>query len=256
MSNTFNINRFGKILKHDGLNFFPNMILTLAILWAIPVVIWLSNSLTPTESIIDPDFRVGIISVLALIIILLVPGRLYKHCNDPRKGIVFAMLPATSFEKFFSMVFYCLIVTPLIYLAGAFIIDTILALMGGTFEGYAITKAFWWSPLFRKSTYPVLTAITFAFIPVTTSSIFMFGNMVFKKRKTGKMIGILILIHIIFSIIFTNVAFIYPDLIEFFTDLNYEIGWKYILNIALYSQIIVSALLLWGTYRKIKTQKY
>ena len=67
MNNTLNINRFGKILKHDGLNFFPNLILTLAILWAIPVIVYLAVALMPTndtKDAVDAFSRVDLISTL------------------------------------------------------------------------------------------------------------------------------------------------------------------------------------------------
>ena len=116
MNNTLNINRFGKVLKHDGLNFFPNLILTLAIFWAIPVIIYLFSALMPTDEkdAFDAFSRVDLISTLANIAIIIAPARLYRYCNDSRKGIGYAMLPASTLEKFLSMILYCVIVTPII----------------------------------------------------------------------------------------------------------------------------------------------
>ena len=117
MNNTFNINRFGKILKHDGLNFFPNLILALAILWAIPVIVYLFTALMPGDEekgLIDAFSRIDTIATLSTIALIIAPARLYKYCNDSRKGIVYAMLPASTLEKFLSMVIYCVIVTPII----------------------------------------------------------------------------------------------------------------------------------------------
>ena len=67
MNNTLDINRFGKILKHDGLNFFPNMILALAILWAIPIIIYLFTSLIPsdeTSKVFDAFSRISTIDFI------------------------------------------------------------------------------------------------------------------------------------------------------------------------------------------------
>ena len=285
MNNTFNINRFGKILKHDGLNFFPNLILALAILWAIPVIFYLFVSLVPGDEhhVFDAFSRISIIDTLAKIALIIAPARLYKYCNDSRKGIGYAMLPASTLEKFLSMVFYCVIVTPIIYIAGALAIDSILALFNGPYDGFAITYYFdkfaqidysianhdvagllddtW--PIFVNSLSPTFLTILSILGTLMLSSIFMFGNMIFKKRKTGKMIGILIILSIIFMIIFINYVANNEALIEYFNQIDEDNITEFIermifiwMNVTLYIEIVISALMLFGVYRKIKTQKY
>lgn len=279
MNNTFNINRFGKVLKHDGLNFFPNIILALAIIWAIPVVIYLFTCLMPsdeTTQLYDPFSRIDIISTLSTIMLIIAPARLYKHCNDPRKGISYAMLPASTLEKFLSMVFYCIIVTPIVYIAGALAIDSILAIFHGPYEGFAVSYYFdrfaqinaifdksnvmidesW--ILYYKSLSPTFAIILSAIGSLTISSIFMFGNMIFKKHKTGKMIGILILMFILFMIIIINYA-VNTEVLTHQIDDKAEFVKHtvfFMMNVMFYAEIIVSALMLFGVYRKIKTQKY
>ena len=279
MNNTFNINRFGKILKHDGLNFFPNLILALAILWAIPVIVYLFTALMPGDEekgLIDAFSRIDTIATLSTIALIIAPARLYKYCNDSRKGIVYAMLPASTLEKFLSMVIYCVIVTPIIYIAGALAIDSILALFQGPYEGFAVAYYFdsfakinavfdknnimmdesW--ILYYKSLSPTFMLILSALGTLTISSIFMFGNMIFKKHKTGKMIGILILIFIIFMIVLINYAVHTEVLTHNIEDKEEFVKHTilFIMNAMFYAQIIVSALMLFGVYRKIKTQKY
>lgn len=279
MNNTFNINRFGKILKHDGLNFFPNLILALAILWAIPVIVYLFTALMPGDEekgLIDAFSRIDTIATLSTIALIIAPARLYKYCNDSRKGIVYAMLPASTLEKFLSMVIYCVIVTPIIYIAGALAIDSILALFQGPYEGFAVAYYFdsfakinavfdknnimmdesW--ILYYKSLSPTFMLILSALGTLTISSIFMFGNMIFKKHKTGKMIGILILLFIIFMIVLINYAVHTEVLTHNIEDKEEFVKHTilFIMNAMFYAQIIVSALMLFGVYRKIKTQKY
>ncbi|MBO2523324.1 MAG: hypothetical protein CW336_05640 [Bacteroidetes bacterium] len=286
MNNTFNIQRFGKILKHDGLNFFPNFILSLAILWAIPVVIYLFTALMPTDGtvhIYDAMARINNIDFLLKIAIIIAPAILYKTCNDSRKGIGYAMLPASTLEKFLSMVIFCVIVTPIVYIAGALAIDSILALINGPYDGFALSMYF---DKFSQIEYSfeqhgtkvmvddalplIISNLSPAFIRVLSilgtlmlSSIFMFGNMIFKKRKTGKMIGILILLFIIFMIIFINYVANNEAFANYFEQINEDNVSEFIIrlirimmNVAMYTEIVVSAVLLWGIYRKIKTQKY
>lgn len=286
MNNTLDIKRFGKVLKHDGLNFFPNFILSLAILWAIPVVIYLFTALMPTDGtvhIYDAMARINNIDFLLKIAIIIAPAILYKTCNDSRKGIGYAMLPASTLEKFLSMVIFCVIVTPIVYIAGALAIDSILALINGPYDGFALSMYF---DKFSQIEYSfeqhgtkvmvddalplIISNLSPAFMRVSSilgtlmlSSIFMFGNMIFKKRKTGKMIGILILLFIIFMIIFINYVANNEAFANYFEQINEDNVSEFIIrlirimmNVAMYTEIVVSAVLLWGIYRKIKTQKY
>lgn len=284
MNNTLNINRFGKILKHDGLNFFPNLILTLAILWAIPVIVYLAVALMPTndtKDAVDAFSRVDLISALANIAIIIAPARLYRYCNDSRKGIGYAMLPASTLEKFLSMLIYCVIVTPIVYVAGALAIDSILALFHGPYEGFAVSVYFDTFAkinavfqrdgimldesfmLYYASISPIFMLILSAIGTLAISSIFMFGNMIFKKRKTGKMLGILIILFIIFMIVVINYVAHNEAINLYFQQMNDDNKAEFIKNIifrtmdiTFYAEIIISALMLFGVYRKIKTQKY
>jgi len=284
MNNTLNINRFGKILKHDGLNFFPNLILTLAILWAIPVIVYLAVALMPTndtKDAVDAFSRVDLISTLANIAIIIAPARLYRYCNDSRKGIGYAMLPASTLEKFLSMLIYCVIVTPIVYVAGALAIDSILALFQGPYEGFAVSVYFDTFAkinavfqrdgimldesfmLYYASISPIFMLILSAIGTLAISSIFMFGNMIFKKRKTGKMLGILIILFIIFMIVVINYVAHNEAINLYFQQMNDDNKAEFIKNIifrtmdiTFYAEIIISALMLFGVYRKIKTQKY
>jgi hypothetical protein len=282
MNNTLDINRFGKILKHDGLNFFPNMILALAILWAIPIIIYLFTSLIPsdeTSKVFDAFSRINIISFIKKIVIIIAPVRLYKYCNDQRQGIGYAMLPASTLEKFLSMVIYCVIVAPIVYIAGALAIDSILAIFNGPYDGFAVAYYFDTFAQFdhsieksqlvfnQEETLLLFNSISSTYILIISllatlmlSSIFMFGNMIFKKHKTAKMIGILILLSIIFMIISINFIANHETLFDTMAEDGMDEFLKrflyIVLNAMFYTEIIVSALLLWGVYRKIKTQKY
>jgi len=282
MNNTLDFNRLGKVIKHDGASFAQNLGLALIILWSIPLVIWLFSSLTPGNDHIDPYSRISIISTLGTILLIMAPARLYKYCNDSRQGIGYAMMPASSLEKFLSMVFYCVIVAPIIYLAGALAIDSILSVLGGPYEGFAISDYFnILSQLRDTLRYKAMmsddgctlllscispTTIVFSKILsiLTLSSIFMFGNMVFKKHKTGKMIGVLILLFIIIMIIMVNYVVNHEDQISRWFRYVDEEEAKYVIiriiitleNVSLIFSAVVSVVMLWLTYYKIKTQKY
>jgi len=279
MNNTLDFNRLGKVIRRDGMNYIPNFGWSLVILWAIPLVIWLI-SFAFAQYGGEVTSRAGFLGFLSTIALIIAPAKLYKDCNDSRKGIQYAMMPASTLEKFLSMFLYCVIVTPIVYIVGAVAIDTILALFPGKNPyGCFIFKSFF-NPIAQSKElaesmggytefYDEFASIfsTFSIVMskiltvITTASIFMFGNMIFKKRKTSKMIGILVLIFIFLMIVFIKWTVNYEG--KMFDAPNEEFKEEYFTNLvttAIYAiwvlDAIISAIMLGLTYYKIKTQKY
>ena len=208
--------------------------------------------------------------------LIIVPSRLYKDVNDSRKGMLYAMTPASSLEKFISMFLYCVIVTPIVYMLGAIAIDTILALKPGNnpydgfifgdYEGlrpYDIVKLGSGEMNLVMNNY-LDTKRLFVYhcvLILSVSSVFMFANMLFKKRKLSKTIGILTLIGIIFSILMvrlvTNIDLTYLD---DYTESEMVDYLKLIIDnfyaITFISGLTISLIFFYLTYHRIKKQTY
>ena len=272
MNNTFDIRRFGNVVRRDGMSYFKNFGWTLVVLWSIPVIFWIMTYVS------DGVYtnRDILISVLMWLSLIIVPSRLYKNVNDPRKGMLYAMTPASSLEKFLSMFLYCVLVTPIVYMLGAIAIDTILALKPGTnpYDGF-IFKDFNGLRLpdlvhvgdvamngsFAEHILNKNQALINAVQVLYVSSIFMFTNMIFKKRKLSKTIGILTLIGIILTILIVRIASdINVEFLDDYTDeeitafVNKVVDYFYYIMLSL--SVIFSAVLLYFTYYKIKRQTY
>ena len=280
MNNTFNINRFGNLVRRDGMSYFSNYGWTLVVLWALPVILWfltyISMETFDTGIISTRDTKISTLMWLSLMI---VPSRLYKNYNDSRKGVILAMTPASSLEKFLSMILYCVVITPIIYLIGALFIDTILALKPGTnpYDGFIFSDFFsknyesyreilsLGEEELNRSIYDYMLSKNHFIYKVLQilgfSSVFMFTNMLFKKRKLSKTIGILTILGIIFSICVVR----YIINLEY----NFNANWtdeeitnyvkgvvNYAYNFILYSSLISASAFLYLTYYKIKKQTY
>ena len=265
MNKTFDIKRFGNVLRHDALSYLQNFGWTLVVLFAIPILIWFVLYITVEDGDAMMNYnRYGFLLFLAIVAMILAPSRLYKNANDSRKGIQFAMLPASNLEKFLSMSIYCLVVTPLLYLVGAVVIDCILAIIPGNnpYEGFVLGHIF--NTNLIKINFGDLGVFYMklpfyqVFLLLSYVSIFMFTNMIFKKRKVSKTIGILALIWIIFMVIFIKVMLYYESIYEYDMipdDIQEIIGrWAYygfyVFN------IILTSVMLYLTYYKIRKQKY
>ena len=280
MNNTFNINRFGNLVRRDGMSYFSNYGWTLVVLWALPVILWFLTyiSMETFDTGVISN-RTTTISTLMWLSLMIVPSRLYKNYNDSRKGVILAMTPASSLEKFLSMILYCVVITPIIYLIGALLIDTVLALKPGTnpydgfifsdffsenYESYREMLSLGDEELNRTIFDHMLSKNPFVYKMLQIlgfSSVFMFTNMLFKKRKLSKTIGILTILGIIFSICVVR----YIINLEY----NFNANWtdeeitnyvkgvvNYAYNFILYSSLISASAFLYLTYYKIKKQTY
>ena len=280
MNNTFNINRFGNVVRRDGMSYFSNYGWTLVVLWALPVILWFLTyiSMETFDTGVISN-RTTTISTLMWLSLMIVPSRLYKNYNDSRKGVILAMTPASSLEKFLSMILYCVVITPIIYLIGALFIDTILALKPGTnpYDGFIFSDFFsknyesyreilsLGEEELNRSIYDYMLSknhFVYKMLQILGfSSVFMFTNMLFKKRKLSKTIGILTILGIIFSICVVR----YIINLEY----NFNANWtdeeitnyvkgvvNYAYNFIFYSSLISASAFLYLTYYKIKKQTY
>lgn len=273
MNNVFNINRFGKVLAKDGADFFPKFGWPLVILIAIPLLFWILGFIEK-DTTIGIDTRKLLIIKLCLLGVLLVPARLYRDYNDSKKGMAHALLPASSLEKFLSMIIFCMIVTPIVILFGNVVLDIILTIIPHSpYQGYLwqatdfnyftrVNSLFEIDGMFFPNEYNdaiinkvnEMSSISFSiFSLIGITSIFMLGNMLFKKHKTTKTIGILVLIFfvaIISTFIFIANGSGFQSEEDVFNFTNNA------LTVFLFGNYILPFAMLFFVFLKIKTQKY
>ncbi|MBO6026818.1 MAG: hypothetical protein J6P73_06180 [Bacteroidales bacterium] len=190
MNNTFELKRFGQVLAKDWKDYFRNFGISLIVWSCIPVLFWIATLIFDTH--MDAEGGIALIASLVFSVLIFVPSKVYGKANLSRDGVSFATLPATNVEKFFSMLIYCSILTPIIVGLGSWAIDTLLALLpfGGFNQFVMLPKSHLGLLLFTIACWVVLI-----------SSIFVFGNMVFKKRKPGKTIAWAMLIMFVIAMV-------------------------------------------------------
>ena len=247
MNNSFSFNRFNKVLAYDWKRFIRNFGITLLVWISIPVMFWVTSLVFDLE--VEPFVRIPIIYSLIAITVMSAPSRIYGKVNLPREGVGFALLPATSMEKFVSMFLYCSLATPALTLIGAFLVDCLMTLLPfGGFKEFIPLMTILSDSGFGNLMLALLALVTTAW---AESSVFMFGNMVFKRRKGGKTFGWALLIMFTLVMIF--------ELTDGWVLFDYIFyGDNSIANILIYSGImlVIACGFYFGTYRKIKTQKY
>ena len=240
MNNKFDFKRFGQVLAKDWKDYFRNFGISLIVWSSIPVLFWIVSLIFDLQ--IDAGTRISVIACLVYSVLMFVPSKVYGNANLSREGVSFASLPATNAEKFFSMLIYCTILTPIIVGLGSWAIDTLLALLPfGGFEGYVTL------PKHELGTFLVTIACTV----ILFSSIFVFGNMVFKKRKAGKTIA--------WSLLIVFVVTMALQLCHFWEafarwEANQEGNTVIWINNGI--MLVLSIVFYFFTYRRIKNQKY
>lgn len=242
MKNKFSFDRFGQVLAKDWKDYFRNFGISLIVWSCIPILFWVTTLIFDVN--MGADGRIAVIASLVYSVLMFAPSKVYGKANLSRDGVSFATLPATNAEKFFSMLIYCSILTPILVGLGSWAVDTLLALLPfGGFEGFvALPKSRLGSIL-----------VTIACSVMLVSSIFMFGNMVFKKRKAGKTIawGMLILFVITMILQLCNFWEAFVEW-ECYGIKNPEIL-PWLFDAFMFVIAIVFYIL---TYRRIKNQKY
>ena len=245
MNNTFNFNRFNKVLAYDWKRFLRNFGITLLVWISMPVMFWVTSLVFDFE--MEPYMRIFVLACILVITVMSAPSRIYGKVNLPREGVDFAMLPASGLEQFLSMFFYCSIVTPALTFVGSLLVDCLMTLL--PFGGFVEYIPFWVLPDRSFGEYASMIVSMIALV-WAESSIFMFGNMFFKRRKTGKTFGWLLLIH------FTLVLLL--QLTDGWQLFDRIFGSDSLANVWIMNAImlVIACGFYFGTYRKIKTQKY
>ena len=278
MNNTFSFNRFKNLLLKDGKMYIRNFGSTLIVLCCMTAILWIFTLLFGKSA--DGASRFAIIVASAALAMMLVPSKVYGKANLSREGVDFAMMPTSSLEKFVSMFIYCAIVTPIVVFFGGYLIDAFLSVfpfggfekpirlyslneiirMANDTEGVVNVGDF---ELSLEQVFPIGVMRTSLYVGIIQwAAIFMLGNMLFKKHKAGKTIACYLGIGYLLSMIFGQVFLTNGRLERWITKIGYmpieqklQLYHNWMVGGMIFG-IIITGVLLYFTYRKIKTQKY
>ena len=279
MNNTFSFNRFKNLLLKDGKMYIRNYGTSLIVWCSLNAIFWIFNLLFGSETM--PPVRFGMLCTWTALAMLMVPSKVYGNANLSREGVGFAMMPVSSLEKFISMFIYCAIVTPIVVFFGGYLVDAFLSIfpfggfdkpirlysmneivrMFNDTEG-AVRAAEMDLPI--EKVFPIGVMRTSLYFGIIQwAAIFMLGNMLFKKHKAGKTfacyLGIGYVLSTIMGLAMVGNADRIESWMERFEDYSPEEVVQLWHNATIWGMIvgiIITCVLLYFTYRKIKTQKY
>ena len=279
MSNTFDINRFGKVISLDVKRYVSQFGLTFLILSAMPIVLWLfSLAFGFTMPCVA---RVAIASITVWLSAILVPAKAFGHINLQREGVSFAMLPASNIEKFLSIAILC-ILTPIAVMACSYGIDSLLTLLpwggfdkfvsGGVMQSinyYLISIAAYGDDVEEtKSIISLFDHIAaneelYMFVSALfTVGLFLLGNSLFKTHQTAKTLALMIGMSYVASMVMQVFMLSNGEMAELRqnpSDFTFDKANILIRTVFLSREIIDALLavgLFVGTFFKLKNQKY
>ena len=278
MNNTFSFNRFKNLLLKDGKMYIRSFGTGIIVFCCLNAIFWIFNLLFGSET--HSASRFGFLCMWTVLAMMFVPAKVYGKANLSREGVGFAMLPASSLEKFISMFLYCAILTPVVVFFGGYLVDTLLSLFPfGGFEkpihlytlnelvrvasdSKGVVQAGEMEVAFTD-VFPISVIRVFIYMGIIQwAAIFMLGNMLFKKHKAGKTfacyLGISYVLSTLFAIVLTSsrpLQLWFESLEDFPAEEMIRIAHNGMF-LGMVVCIIITGVLLFFTYRKIKTQKY
>lgn len=266
MNNIFDFKRFGNYFLYDLRNAKNNYALSLLICGTLPIIVFAFAQLLSlifmqrftTLEMIPKLMQFGI----AYTIVLLGAGaKIYGNLTEKRSGSNFLMIPASTFEKWLSMVLIVCIVLPVGLLSLQLGSDALMSLLFPNHYGDRVLELSFlqgWIDSLSESGVSIKFEWLCFLDWVSSILVFVLGALCFKKSKIGKTILCLFAFSTILSIIAVIlVGHRGPDFIGFFDrDMSpieavNIVNW--ILNI---NFLVLIGGLLGGIYYRLRTLKH
>lgn len=276
----FNIKRLRKCIRYELSAYAPGAAKLLLGICAFQILIWIIsiiNDITGWEIFLFEDGKYINNPYFLLILIGIVAGFspyiIYRDINNRKSGYAYAMLPASTLEKYISMLVISLIIVPVAAFAGVFLTDTVLTLLSkigiGGFRNFSFIEGIkngainfstigmvilllypvFFTTLFRKNKilYSIITVTVLTIIVGYFYSIILFENVNEIAQEAGVAIN--------------------HETVQNMESLSVKIGEenlprlkaildRHMLISRIMNQIVMPVLLLTGTWFNIKRFRY
>ena len=217
MSNTFNIKRFGRYWGYDlkmvwtrknyGFLFLSLFPIVFYIIGAIFHVIFGNGHNLSDYHGIDFDGRLLAFTIASFILVISYPKTIYGYVTNKEKGSAWLMLPASTLEKFISMIVNCLLIIPIVFLALYFGSDALMTAIEPQMGKPIVLAAIHYNKGIIEGAMAVdsiqissFALIVLIFISIIQNmAVFLTGAVYFRKRKILMTILVLIGLQIILA---------------------------------------------------------
>jgi len=192
MNNTFNINRFGLLLKRQWLEFGKIYLISLVVLLGIVVGFYAYSIPSPFKNDnfdydgnLDMRFRYPLFLILGFIFISIVASSYFNILGQKSRAILELMTPASVFEKFLAGVVYTALISLFSYLLIFYLTDlAFVKYLNGHLNAFNHPGIKEVEPIlqeiFRGKEFTRYWVYFFA-LPFLITSIFLLGSIYFNR---------------------------------------------------------------------------
>ena len=206
MNNTFDFNRFSKVLVNDLRKAWQNYGPSFLILVLMPVIYLLMYGILPMIfgagwQIAEKYSRLGVMVLCGAVFIITFPQSVYGKITEKRYGSDYLMLPASTLEKYVAMILNCGLIAPLAFLVGYLSVDALVAGLG-IVSGGSLFSLINSSVVMHNDTFISVDIWQLSIIYLSVYLlVFLLGAIYFKKHKVVMTILSLFALSVVFSAI-------------------------------------------------------
>ncbi|MGY4386530.1 hypothetical protein ACVWYN_003585 [Pedobacter sp. UYP24] len=196
MNNTFNIQRFGLLLKRQWLEFGRIYLITLGVAFGViatfyTIAIWPSFKEVPSYDI-RLNFREPLFLIFGFLFISVIASNYFAHFGQKAKTVIDLLIPASTFEKFVAAIFFTAILAVASYVAIFYLTDLgFVTKLRTIYSSIATSTSFddsrgkftvvkdnvdYFFNANRENLYPQLLVL-----PFFVTSVFLLGSIYFNK---------------------------------------------------------------------------
>lgn len=191
MNNTFNIQRFGLLLKRQWLEFGKIYLITLAVALGVIVTFYGFStwSFIVEDSPFYPNslhFREPLFLIFGFLFITVIASSYFAHLGQKPRAVIDLMIPSSTFEKFLTGIFFTALLSTVSFVAIFYLTDFVfISKLRSVFwnVGTAANANTTISEItfFFTKNYPNQFTSIFLLTPFFITSIFLLGSIYFNK---------------------------------------------------------------------------
>ncbi|WP_256004015.1 hypothetical protein [Pedobacter deserti] len=179
MNNTFDINRFGLLLRRQWLEFGKIYLMALGVAFGANTIFYLysfwATIIYPNFTHINLNFREPLFLIFGFLFITAIASNYFSHYGQKAKTVIDLLIPASTFEKFLAAVLFTAVLSVVSFVVIFWLVDfgfiTNYRANHGTARElhlfFAIHVPDLFTPLY--------------FVPALATSIFLLGSIYFHK---------------------------------------------------------------------------
>ena len=181
MNNTFNIQRFGLLLKRQWLEFGKIYLISLVVVLGVLLAFYV-GSLWPYLTEQRPfysrhlNFREPLFLIFGFMFISVIASAYFSHLGQKPKAIIDLMIPASTFEKFLTGIFFTALLSTASFLLLFYLTDlAFVAKLRGLYKNDEAYMLYFFTKNNANQFMPIY------WVPFFVTSIFLLGSIYFEK---------------------------------------------------------------------------